>query len=138
MTPQPLSMRGFTLIEVIGLILLLSLCASALLTASSRLSAQTAQALQTHQALAFSQSVLEEVLSVPFDAVLGYQGRSVAGTGSALSACTAAITLTPTAWAGIAALDGAGQPQVLRVHVAVSCPGQGTLAAEGLRIHHAN
>jgi prepilin-type N-terminal cleavage/methylation domain-containing protein len=131
-------MHGFTLIEVIGVILLLSLLASALLTASSRLAAHTTQALQLRQTLAFSQSVLEEVLSVPFDAVIGYQGQTVAGTGAALAGCSAAITLTPTTWGGIAALDAAGQPQVLRVQVAVQCPGQGTVAAEGLRIRHAS
>lgn len=133
--PVPLHQRGVTLIDVIGVMLLLSLSAAALLGLSSRLSAQSADALQTRQALAFSQAVLEEVLNVPFTEVSTYQGRSVAGSSGALAACNAAITLTPTALPGIAALDGLGQPQVWQVNVTVRCPGRASLVSEGLRIH---
>lgn len=57
--------------------------------------------------------------------------------GGALAACTVQVTVVPQAWAGIAAVDAQGQAQVLRVRVAVGCPGQADIVLESLRVRDA-
>jgi MSHA pilin protein MshD len=58
--------RGFTLIDVILVIVLLGIVAVSLTAAASRLAAQSSQTLKTRQALAFAQGLLEEVRHMPF------------------------------------------------------------------------
>jgi len=64
-------------------------------------------------------------------------GNLLNGPGSSLAGCSARVTLTPQALAGIAALDAGGRPQVLRIGVNVSCPGLQPLLLEGIRVRHA-
>lgn len=58
--------RGFSLIDVLLVIVLLGVMAGALMTLSGRLAVQSAEALRTRQALAIAQGLLDEVRHMPF------------------------------------------------------------------------
>jgi MSHA pilin protein MshD len=58
--------RGFALVDVLLVIVLLGIAAAALSTASARLASQSAHTLKSRQALAFAQGLLEEVRHMPF------------------------------------------------------------------------
>lgn len=68
MNPPRRSLRnaGFTLIDVLMVIVLLGIVAVALTSASGRLAAQSAEALKTRQTLTFAQGLLAEVMNMPF------------------------------------------------------------------------
>lgn len=195
--PVP-QVRGFTLIDVLMVIVLLSVVAVALTSASGRLASQSAEALKTRQMLAYAQGLLAEVTHMPFtycdpndsraalatsasvggagctaqvevlgpeagesrynaaarfDNVNDYVGFAMPGAGCAgglcdqqgnlvnatgpLAGCTARVAMAAQTLTGIAANDGNGRPQALRVIVSVGCPGADTLVAEGLRVRHA-
>ena len=189
--------RGFTLLDVLLVIVLLGIAAAAMTTISARLSAQTAETLKMRQSLTFAQGLLDEVRHMPFsycdpndararlatgaflggtgcaslvdglgpepgesrynaanrfDSVSDYQGFAMPGPGCAglcdvnglllnaigpLVGCSVLTTLAVQALPGIAALDGNGRAQALRIVVAVTCPGAPAVYAEGLRVRHA-
>jgi MSHA pilin protein MshD len=191
--------RGFTLIDVLVLIVLIGSLAGSLTVLFSRLSAQSAQTLRAQQALTLAQSLLDEVRAMPmtycdpqdaqattatgafigalgcastveaigpeageqrsgvpalrFDNVSDYHnlampGPSCAGgicdpggalinpVGTPLSGCSSRIVTTPQAMPGIAALDGNGRPQGLRIVVTITCPGIADTMVEGVRLRH--
>jgi MSHA pilin protein MshD len=57
---------GFTLIDVLMVIVLLGVVAGALMTLSGRLATQSAETMRTRQALALAQALLDEVRHMPF------------------------------------------------------------------------
>ena len=57
---------GFTLIDVLLVIVLLGIVAVALTATSTRLASQSSQTLKTRQAFALAQSLLDEVRHMPF------------------------------------------------------------------------
>ena len=63
---QALRSAGFTLIDVLVVIVLLGIVAVALTGASARMAAQSAQTLKARQALALAQGLLAEVRHMPF------------------------------------------------------------------------
>jgi MSHA pilin protein MshD len=191
--------RGFTLIDVLVLIVLLGTVAGSMTVLFSRLAEQSATTLRARQSLGLAQALLGEVRSMPFtycdpqdaratlatgaftggtgcattvdalgpepgetrynpanrfDGVSDYQGLVMPGPGCAggvcdiagnlingpgtpLAGCSARIILTPQALPGVAALDGNGRPQALRIVVTVSCPGQADTLVEAVRVRHA-
>lgn len=194
---RPCAGAGFTLLDVLLVIVLLGIVAAALTTISARLSAQTSETLKMRQALALAQGLLDEVRHMPFtycdpndararlatgaflggtgcaslvdglgpepgesrynaanrfDSVSDYQGFAMPGPGCAglcdvnglvvnasgpLVGCSVLTTLAAQALPGVAALDGNGRAQALRIVVAVTCPGTPPVYAEGLRVRHA-
>ena len=74
--------RGFTLLDVLLVIVLLGIVAAALTTISSRLSAQTSETLQTRQTLAFAQGLLDEVRHMPFPYCDPNDARARLATGA--------------------------------------------------------
>lgn len=81
---------GFTLIDVLVLIVLVGMLAGSLTVLFSRLAAQSAQTMRAQQALALAQSLLDEVRAMPMtycdpqDARAGVAtGAFVGGTGCA-------------------------------------------------------
>ncbi len=196
-SPRRCAGAGFTLLDVLLVIVLLGIVAAALTTISARLSAQTSETLKMRQALALAQGVLDEVRHMPFpycdpndararlatgaflggtgcaslvdglgpepgesrynaanrfDSVSDYQGFAMPGPGCAglcdvnglvlnangpLVGCSVLTTLAAQALPGVAALDGNGRAQALRIVVAVTCPGAPAVYAEGLRVRHA-
>jgi MSHA pilin protein MshD len=58
--------RGFTLIDVLLVIVLLGIVAAALTATSARLASQSSQTLRSRQAFAVAQSLLDEVRHMPF------------------------------------------------------------------------
>lgn len=76
--------RGFTLLDVLLVIVLLGIVAAALTTISSRLSAQTSETLKTRQALAFAQGLLDEVRHMPFPYCDPNDARARLATGASL------------------------------------------------------
>ena len=86
------------------------------------------------------------------DNVSDYHGFTMPGPGCAtfcdrngvplggaprLAGCDLAVTTTPQALPGLAALDVSGRPQALRIVVTLRCPGRANVAAEGVRVRHA-
>lgn len=58
--------RGFTLIDVLLVIVLLGIVSGALMTLSGRLATQSAETAKIRQAIAVAQALLEEVRHMPF------------------------------------------------------------------------
>ena len=81
---QPRRARGFTLLDVLLVIVLLGIVAAALTTLSARQSAQTAETLKMRQALAFAQGLLEEVRHMPFSYCDPNDARARLATGAFL------------------------------------------------------
>jgi MSHA pilin protein MshD len=78
-TPKRAS-RGFSLIDVLLVIVLLGIVATGLATVSGRLAAQSALSLKTRQAMALAQGLLEEVRHAPFTYCDGNDPRATATT----------------------------------------------------------
>lgn len=76
--------RGFTLLDVLLVIVLLGIVAAALTTISARLSSQTSETLKTRQALAFAQGLLDEVRHMPFPYCDPNDARARLATGAFL------------------------------------------------------
>jgi len=72
--------RGFSLIDVLLVIVLLGIVATGLATVSGRLAAQSALSLKTRQAMALAQGLLEEVRHAPFTYCDGNDLRATATT----------------------------------------------------------
>lgn len=74
--------RGFTLIDVLVLIVLVGTVAGSFTVLFGRLSAQSAQALRDRQALAIAQALLAEVRSMPFTFCDAGDARATLATGA--------------------------------------------------------
>ena len=74
--------RGFTLLDVLLVIVLLGIAAAAMTTLSARLSAQTAETLKMRQTLAFAQGLLDEVRHMPFSYCDPNDARAGVATGA--------------------------------------------------------
>jgi MSHA pilin protein MshD len=78
--------RGFTLVDVLLVIVLLGVIGASLTGVSARLASQSAQTLITRQALAFAHGLLAEVTGMPFT-YCDEQGANPLTAGS-VAACT--------------------------------------------------
>lgn len=78
--------RGFSLIDVLLVIVLLGIVATGLATVSGRLAAQSALSLKTRQAMALAQGLLEEVRHAPFTYCDGNDLRADSATRAVISA----------------------------------------------------
>lgn len=74
--------RGFTLIDVLVLIVLVGTVAGSFTVLFGKLSAQSAQALRDRQALALAESLLAEVRAMPFTYCDGGDARVAQATGA--------------------------------------------------------
>lgn len=87
MKPASLSrQRGFSLIDVLLVIVLMGIVATGLATVSGRLAAQSALSLKTRQALALAQGLLEEVRHAPFTYCDGNDAQAATATGAFIGA----------------------------------------------------
>lgn len=187
--------RGFTLMELLLIIIVLGIAAGSVMNVATRSSKISAEMLREQQMLAVASSLLDEVNSMPFtycdpndpnaptatssaactvpevlgpeggetrlvggtprfDNVTDYNGYVMPGPGCAslcditgatlsvanggnMTACSAAVTVTPTGVGGTAALDAGGRPQSVRVRVTVACPGLTSVALESFRLRYA-
>ena len=74
--------RGFTLIDVLVLIVLVGTVAGSLTVLFSRLSAQSAQTLRAQQALTLAMSLLDEVRAMPMTYCDPQDARATTATGA--------------------------------------------------------
>lgn len=74
--------RGFTLLDVLLIIVLLGIVAAAMTTVFARQSAQTAETLKMRQSLAFAQGLLDEVRHMPFTYCDPNDVRAAVATGA--------------------------------------------------------
>jgi MSHA pilin protein MshD len=74
--------RGFTLIDVLLVIVLLGIVAVALTSAAGRLAGQSAQTVRTREALAVAQGLLEEIRHMPFTYCDPNDARAAVATGA--------------------------------------------------------
>lgn len=89
MKPVPSSKRasrGFSLIDVLLVIVLLGIVATGLATVSGRLAAQSALSLKTRQAMALAQGLLEEVRHAPFTYCDGNDGQGATAIRAVIGA----------------------------------------------------
>ena len=63
-------------------------------------------------------------------------GNLLNGPATTLAGCSAGVTLAPLALPGVAALDGDGRPQALRIVVTLRCPGRADTVLDGVRLRH--
>lgn len=189
--------HGFTLIDLLVIITLVGTLAGAMTVLFSRLAERSAGALRSREAMVLAESLLREVLSMPFtfcdpqdaratlatgafsggagcasvvdglgpepgetryapanrfDGVSDYQGFAMPGPGcatlcdrngtplplaGALAQCRARVAMNAQALPGVAALDGNGRAQALRVVVTLACPGLADTVVQGVRVRHA-
>jgi len=74
--------RGFTLIDVLLVIVLLGIVAAALTGVSARLASQSSETLKSRQALAIAQGLLDEVRHMPFTYCDPNDARAALATGA--------------------------------------------------------
>lgn len=188
--------RGFTLIDLLVMIVLLGIVSGAMTVLFTRLAAQSSDTLRTRQVLGVAQALLNEVRMMPFtfcdpedpqartataafagsggcltmtgegrtatavtppsarfDNVSDYHnfaqpnarcaglcdiaGNLINGPGSTLQDCRSLITTNPQAMPLVAATDGFGLPQALRITVRVSCPHLTDVVLESIRMRYA-
>lgn len=84
--PPPRRARGFTLIDMLVLIVLLGTVAGSLTVLFSRLSVQSAQTLRAQQALALAQSLLDEVRAMPMTYCDPQDAQAATATGAYVGA----------------------------------------------------
>ena len=91
--PDRRSNAGFTLIDVLMVIVLLGVVAVALTSASGKLAAQSAEALKTRQTLTFAQGLLAEVMHMPFTYCDPNDTRAALATSATVggAGCTALV-----------------------------------------------
>jgi MSHA pilin protein MshD len=85
--------RGFTLIDVLVLIVLIGSVAGSLTVLFSKLSAQSAQTLRTQQALTLAQSLLDEVRAMPMTYCDPQDANAATATGAFVGAGGCAATV---------------------------------------------
>lgn len=85
--------RGFTLIDVLLLIVLVGTVAGSLTVLFSRLSAQSAQTLRAQQALALASSLLDEVRAMPMTYCDPQDAQAGTATGAFVGALGCASTV---------------------------------------------
>jgi MSHA pilin protein MshD len=74
--------RGFTLVDVLLLIVLLGIVAAALVTTSAQLATQSSHTVRTRQAFALAQGLLDEVRHMPFTYCDANDARVATATGA--------------------------------------------------------
>jgi MSHA pilin protein MshD len=84
---------GFTLIDVLVLIVLLGALAGSLTVLFSRLSAQSAQTLRAQQALTLAQALLHEVRAMPMTYCDPNDGQATTATSASVGALGCAATV---------------------------------------------
>ena len=86
MTPHHRSLRhaGFSLVDVLMVIVLLGIVAVALTSTSARLATQSAEALKSRQMLAYAQGLLSEVMHMPFTYCDPNDARAALATSATL------------------------------------------------------
>ena len=87
------SARGFTLIDVLVLIVLVGTVAGSFTLLFGKLAAQSAQSLRDRQALALAQSLLAEVRSMPFTYCDPNDARAALATGAFVGGTGCATTV---------------------------------------------
>lgn len=149
--------RGVTLVELVIAIVIVGIAAAALYGAMAAIGTHSADPLLRQQSLALAQGYLEEILLQPFpdlngqdkcplpsttsraayDNVCDYNGLLDDGARDAygnalggLEGYRVSVTVTPTAWNGLAASD------VLYVEVAVRDPAGQELHLGGYRVRY--
>lgn len=148
--------RGVTLVELVIAIVIVGIAAAALYGAMASIGSHSADPLLRQQSLALAQGYLEEILLQPFldpgsktqcpsppasraayDNVCDYAGLVDDGARDAygealggLEGYRVNVTVTPTAWNGLAASD------VLYVEVAVRDPAGQELHLGGYRVRY--
>jgi MSHA pilin protein MshD len=65
------------------------------------------------------------------------RGNLLTGASGPLRGCSTRVTTTPQAMPLVAALDGYGRPQALRITVRVNCPNLAEVVLESIRMRHA-
>src|SRR4249920_3200762 len=85
--------RGFTLIDVLVLIVLVGTVAGSLTVLFSRLSAQSAQTLRAQQALTLAMSLLDEVRAMPMTYCDPQDARATTATGAFVGGTGCASTV---------------------------------------------
>lgn len=85
--------RGFTLLDVLLIIVLLGIVAAAMTTISARMAAQTAETLKTHQSLTLAQGLLDEVRHMPFTYCDPNDARATVATGAFVGGTGCASTV---------------------------------------------
>lgn len=85
--------RGFTLIDVLVLIVLVGTVAGSLTVVFSRLAASSTESMRARQALALAQSLLNEVRMMPFSFCDPQDARATLATSATLggAGCTATV-----------------------------------------------
>jgi MSHA pilin protein MshD len=146
---------GMTLIELVMTIVIVGIAAAALFSAMAAITESSADPLLRQQSLAIAEAYLEEILlkdyvdangivcpAVPgnrsqYQTVCDYAGlndngaREADGTSiAALAAYRVNVTVTPHAWAGLAAADA------LYVEVTVTDPANQPLVLGGYRTRY--
>jgi type II secretory pathway pseudopilin PulG len=121
--------RGFTLIDVLVLIVLVGTVAGSFTLLFGKLSAQSAMALRDRQALALAQALLAEVRSLPFTYCDGGDARVALATGAFAggSGCAASVDLLgpeggESRYAAANRFDGVSDYQGLQLP-GPGCPG---------------
>jgi MSHA pilin protein MshD len=149
--------RGFTLVELIVFIVIVSVAVAGVLAVMNLTTQKSADPMIRKQALAIAEGMLEEILlkdfanppggftgaATPanralFDDVSDYNGYSSSGvydlTGTALPALAAyGVTVS----VANEALGGMPAAEALRITVTVSAPAGETLTLSGYRTHYA-
>ena len=85
--------KGFTLIDVLLVIVLLGVVAGALMTLSGRLAIQSAETMKMRQALAVAQALLEEVRHMPFTYCDPNDANALSATSATLGGAGCATTV---------------------------------------------
>lgn len=86
-------MRGFSLIDVLVLVVVLGVAAGTMTTLFTRLGAQSADAMRERQALALAQSLLDEVLMMPMTYCDPQDARAATATRAlvAIDGCASTV-----------------------------------------------
>lgn len=90
---RPARARGFTLIDVLVLIVLVGTVAGSFTLLFGRLSAQSAQALRDRQALAIAQAMMAEVRGMPFTFCDAIDSRAAVASAAVLGGTGCASTV---------------------------------------------
>lgn len=146
---------GMTLVELVITIVIVGIAAAALYSAMAAIGGRSADPMLRQQSLAIAEAYLEEILLQPFldpsnavcpappasranfDNVCDYNGLNDNGARDARGQAIAAlanyrvqVTVTPQAWAGLAASDA------LLVQVSVTDPAGQVLRLDGYRARY--
>jgi len=141
--------RGFTLVELVIAMVVISIALSGVLMVMNYTTAHSADPMIQHQAVAIAEAYLEEILLKPyadpdgvdgegsralFDDVDDYDGLSDAGARDQSGAAIAGLgTYTVNVSVQPATVNGVA---MLRAQVSVGMPGGGTMVLTGYRANY--